>query len=370
MSRCLLIFAVLLAVVAQAQRTRMPSASNPRQPRSAQHSTLPPVVVPSISQNRTPAAEVAPDVTVLAIHGLCPPDAPHADPEKCVTTLTRDQFEDVLAAVSLGGQALSPSAIRSIADMYVQYLVLADAARRTGADKDPRVQELLKVVRLRTLSEAYRRSLEEKYRNPAPEEIEKYYRENIAKYEAAKAERMFIPNYNPRSPRAGAAEFRKKAETLSQETRDRAVKGEALNKLQNEAFLKLGITPPGLVPETGLRRRNTFPPAVVDDVFSLKPGEVSKVESEAGGYAIYRMISRETYSLDQVKGEIIRDIYKARMEAAIKDTLGGVHTEFNNQYFAPAATTVAPGSLPPGSMNPAPGGRVQVLPPRNQAGPR
>lgn len=355
--------------MAQAQRTHIPTASNPRQPRSAQHSTQP-VVVPPNAQNKAPAAEVSPDAAVITIHGLCPPDAPQADPKQCTTTLTRDQFEDVLSAVSLGGQAFSPGAIRNVADMYVQYLVLADAAQRTGADKDPRVQDLLKVVRLRTLSEAYRRSLEEKYRNPAPEEIEKYYRENISKYEAAKAERMFIPNYNPKSPRAGAAEFRKKAETLAGEVRDRAVKGEALNKLQNEAFMKLGITPPGLVPETGLRRRNTFPPGVVDDVFSLKPGEVSKVESEPGGFAIYRMISRETYTADEVKGEIIRDIYKARMETAVKETLGAVRAEFNDQYFAPAAATVAPGSLPPSSMKPPPGGRVQVLPPKSDTAPR
>jgi hypothetical protein len=108
--------------------------------------------------------------------------------------------------------------------------------------------------------------------------------------------------------------------------------------LQNDAFLKLGITPPGMVPETGLRRRGTFPPGEEDDVFALKPGEVSKVESETGAFVVYRLIDKPTYTLDQVKGEIVRDLYQQKMEVAVKGTLRSVKTEYNDQYFAPPST--------------------------------
>jgi hypothetical protein len=300
------------------------------------------------AQAKPAAAEVGPDVPVLTLHGLCPADGSQtADPKSCTTVVTRDQFEDVLSAVSLGGQAFTPGAIRNVADSYVQYLVLADAAQKSGADKDPRVQELLKVVRLRTLADAYRHALEEKYRTPPPEEIEKYYRDNIFRYEAVRAERLVIPKFNPRSPKQGAEEFQKKAQALAQEIRERAIKGENLDRLQSEAFQKLGIPAPALLPETGARRRASFPPGIVDDVFALKPGEVSKVENETEGFAVYRLIRKDTATAEQVKGEIVRDLYRQKMDTAVNEALGSVKTDFNDQYFAPRSAGPAPGALGP-----------------------
>jgi parvulin-like peptidyl-prolyl isomerase len=244
----------------------------------------------------------------------------------------------MLSAVSLGGQAFSPAGIRNVADNYVQNLILADAAQKAGVENDPRIQELLRIVRLRTLAEAYRRKMEEKYRNPSSDEIEKYYKDNISKYETVRAERLMIPKYHPRSPKDATGEFQKKAAVIAAEIRERASQGEPFDRLQNDAFLKLGITPPGLVPETGLRRRGTFPPGEEDDVFALKPGEVSKVESETGAFVVYRLIDKPTYTLDQVKGEIVRDLYQQKMEVAVKGTLRSVKTEYNDQYFAPPST--------------------------------
>jgi parvulin-like peptidyl-prolyl cis-trans isomerase-like protein len=293
-------------------------------------------------QIKAPAAELAGGTSVITLRGLCPAERA-ADPKACVTTISKDQFEDLLSAVSLGGQAFSPGAIRSVADNYVQNLVLADAAVKAGVDKDPRIQEFLRVVQMRTLAEAYRRALEEKYRSPSPEEIRSYYETNISKYQTVRAERLMIPKFNPRQPKDPGGEFQKKAGVLAAEIRERAANGEPLDRLQNDAFLKLGITPPAILPETGLRRRGTFPPGVEDEVFLLKPGEVSKVLSETGAFVIYRMLDKPVYTLEQVKGEIVRAIYQHKMEVAVKGTLQSVKTEFNDQYFAPPSS---PRALP------------------------
>ena len=343
MHRILTIVLLALFGLAWAQkRGEMPAAQDPRQPRASQHAAAPAATPPAASNAPSASVELGGGVPVITLHGLCPDDKA-SDPKTCATTVTKDQFDDVLSAVSLGGQAFSPGAIRNVADNYVQNMVLADAALKNGVDKDPRIQELLRLVRLRTLADAYRRILEEKYRTPPPEEIEKYYRDNITRFEAVRAERLMIPKFNPRSPKDESGEFQKKAAVVAAEIRERAAKGEPLDRLQNDAFLKLGINPPSILPEPGIRRRGSFAPEIEKDIFALKPGEVSKIGNESGGFVVYRMIDKPTYTVEQVKGEIVRDIYQKKMEASIKGVLESVKAEFNDQYFA---TPPAPRPLP------------------------
>ena len=303
--------------------------------------TASPVTVPP-----RPVTDVPENATVITLHGLCASDAANAsDTKTCAMTISRDQFEDVLSAISLGGQVFTAGSIRNVADTYVQNLVLADAAVKSGVDKDPRVQKLLELVRTRTLAEAYRHAAEEKYRNPPPDEIEKYYRANLSRYQAVKTERILIPKFNPKAPKDEA--FLKKAETLSRELRDRAAQGEPADKLQNEAFIKLGIPAPAFLPENGLRRRASFPvPDIEHDVFALKPGEVTKVENEASGFTIYRLITKDTWTVEQVRGEIVRDIFRQKMEADVKGALQAVQPDLNQQYFAPVAMAQPPALLP------------------------
>jgi hypothetical protein len=310
-----------------------------------------------------PAPDVPEDATVITLRGLCANNENNEqakDPKACTVTISRDQFEDVLSASSLGGQVFTAGAIRNVADTYVQNLILANAAVKSGVDKDPRVQKLLELVRNRTLAEAYRHAAEEKYRSPSAEEIEKYYRANITQYEAVKTERIFIPRFNPRSPKDNG-DFQKKAEAIANEMRDRAVKGESADKLQSEGVMKLGIPAPAFLPENGLRRRASFPSDVARDVFALKPGEVSKIENESGGFAIYRLITKDTWTVEQVRGEIVRDIFRQKMEADVRGILQSVQADMNQQYFAPAVTA-QPAALPgpvPGKSSGAAGARVQ-----------
>jgi hypothetical protein len=357
---------VSLTVAPAAPPNAVPVNAVPSSQLSA-NKTAAPAAVDAKDATPPAASKSAPDVpdnaTVITLHGLCNSDADKtADPQSCTMTVTRDEFDDVLSAVSLGGQVFSPGAIRNVADTYVQNLILANAALKSGVDKDPRVQKLLELVRNRTLAEAYRHAAEEKYRNPSAEEIDKYYRANVSLYEVVKADRLFIPKFNPKSPKDNG-DFQKKAEALAAELRDRAAKGEPTDKLQNEAFMKLGIPAPAFLPENGMRRRSSFPSDVVHDVFSLKPGEVTKIENEKGGYALYRMITRDTWTMDQVRGEITRDIFRQKMEADIQGVLQSVKAEMNQQYFAPAITQ-QPAALPtlqPGKAVPPnfPGSRAQ-----------
>jgi PPIC-type PPIASE domain len=321
-------------------------------------------------------AEIPPDAAVITLHGLCSSGtAQTQDATACETTISREQFETVLDAVSLGGQVFAPGAIRTVADTYTQNFVLSEAALKSGIDKDPRVQQLLELTRRRTLAEAYRRAVEEKHRNPSAAELQSYYHAHISQYEAVKAERLFIPKFNPKSPKD--QDFEKNAQSLAQELRARAQKGEPMDKLQNEAFLKLGIPAPSFLPDNGLRRRASYPAPIEKDVFALKPGEVTRIENETGGFTFYRLTARDTYSLDQVKGEIVRDLFRQKMEEEMRATLQPVKIEMNDHYFAPAATPAPPAGFPdlmrPGKDTSAGSSRLQStrsvkLPPVSSSG--
>jgi hypothetical protein len=82
-------------------------------------------------------------------------------------------------------------------------------------------------------------------------------------------------------------------------------------------------------------RRTGLPPAHAA-VFDLKPGEVSVVYSDAGGYSVYKMVSKEPVPLDQVKEEIRGTLRTQRLRDAMDKVQNSFKTETNEAYFGPA----------------------------------
>ena len=282
------------------------------------------------------------DAVVIEIKGLCPPEGDKAPTksDSCTTKMTKEQFNAMLSGIGITNQVTSVAAMRSLAESWVQLMAMAAAAQQAGSDKDPRFAELMKIVRVRTLAEAYRHSLEEKFGNPTQEKIEAYYNENKAKFEEIRLDRIFIPKVNPKLLPAQQIEFNKKAAKVAADIRERAVNGEDTTKLQNEASKTLDLVAPATV-DIGARRRGTMLPAIEKDVFALKGGEVTKVELEPSGYNIYKLRSRDTVPLEQAKNEITRELHRRDMEAAMKAVNENVHAELNDQFFKP--------QLPPGA---------------------
>ena len=320
MFRILLMTFVLSVTPLLAQPLRpAPQMQNPPQPPVGMH----------------PPAEVAPDAPVVTIHGLCP-EGQSGKPESCAMVLTRQQFETMIASVNISGQTYTKPALRSMAATYVTVLALADAGEKAGVEKDPRFQEFMKVARTRALADAYRRYLEEKYAKPSDEEIEAYYKQNSGKFQQVKIDRIIIPRVNPKRPQEDRNEFAKKARQLALDIRERAANGEDMDDLQKEAYKTLGIDsqPPPTEVVTP-NRRGAFLPATEHDLNALKPGQVTKVEYEPSGFNIYKLRGRMALPLEQAKAEIVRDISQKNIDAALKAATGGVHTDFNEQFFNP-----------------------------------
>ncbi|HET8889985.1 MAG TPA: peptidylprolyl isomerase [Candidatus Angelobacter sp.] len=289
---------------------------------------------PPVQQPAYNPDNVASDAAVVVVHGVCPNNAVPANADACKMVITKQQFMAMIGGMNVASQLSTPSAMRSFAESYSQLLALASAGEKAGEENDPHFQELMRIARIRALAETYRHSLEEKYSNPSQQEIEAYYKENIDKYEALKVERIIVPTANFNRAPAARAEYDKKVQQLAADIRERAAKGEETQKLQDEAYKALNL-PSSPRTDLGMKRRGGLPAAIEKDLFALKPGEVTKLETEPSGLNVYKLRSRDTIPVQYVRDEIVRDLHKRNLEAAIKSVTGAVHAELNDQFFGP-----------------------------------
>jgi hypothetical protein len=74
------------------------------------------------------------------------------------------------------------------------------------------------------------------------------------------------------------------------------------------------------------------------ELFALKSGEVSAVESDPSSLTIYKVRGRATLPLDRARSEIVQDIQQREIQAAMQAITGGIKTDFNDQYFKPHTT--------------------------------
>lgn len=338
------IISLLAGTCAFAQTSGAPAGQSLSHPPVAQQ-PAPPIPPQSFNPDSVPSS-----AAVITIHGVCPKDSASAKagskevPAKdssCQTVVTKEQFNAMLSGMNLSSQITNPAVMRNFAESYSQLLALASEGEKAGAENDPRFQELMRIARLRALADSYRHGLDEKYSNPSQQEIEAYYNENISKYDSFKLERIIVPSINPSRTPAARAENEKKIQQLAADIRERAARGEETQKLQDEVYKTLALPS---VPKTdlGMKRRGSLPAGIEKDILALKPGEVTKLETEMSGFNIYKLRSRDTIPVENVKAEITRDLHQKNLEVAIKAVTGNVHPELNDQFFGPTGRTAGP----------------------------
>jgi PPIC-type PPIASE domain len=266
---------------------------------------------------------------VLLVHGACSTEGPG-----CREAVSGQEFEDVLRYLSPGGKE-APGMKRQLAKTYADLLAMDGAARALGMDASPEYQNTLRWLEAKTLADLLRRRLENESRQVSEAEIDASYQKRLAQFEVVTLRRLALPKDN------FAAEDRQKFEQEVQrvagELRDRAVGGDDFDVLQKQGYEAIGFR--GVPPATqaGNRRRADLPPEVSGEIFSLRPGEVSKIENETYSFVLYKVEARWTLPKEQVREEIARDISKEKLEQALKSVTANIRTELNAEYFGTAA---------------------------------
>jgi hypothetical protein len=295
---------------------------------------------------------VRPEDAVITLQGVCNGSvgATQEKDESCRTVVSRREFEFLANSINLGGKPISMGARQDLAKTYAQYLVYEQPAKKAELDHTQQYAEIMRWLRLRMLTDLLREKIVEEFRTPSEAEVARYYQEHVAEFERAHIARILIPRNAP-IPRAEEAEGEKqerdkKLLALASEARQRALKGDDPEQIQKDAYSALGMS---AVPPTdlGSQARKDFAADESTELFSLRPGGVSKLETQLASYVIYKVISRETLLENEVKEQISREIARRNIEKANQAINQAVHPEYNEKYFGPPVPEVpAPGKSP------------------------
>ena len=326
----------LAIVVSSAVLVAQTTPSQPAQPPAQQPQVW-------LGQPAQAQSSLPPSQTVITIKGVCggvmnEGAAPAGG--ACETQITREQFERLVAAVNSNNQPVTSEVRRSLGQGLGELLVWADAAIKAGVDKDPGYQDMMRIVRIRTLRDFYLRKLEEQARNVSPQDLQAYYDQNLSKYQEIKLQRVFIPGSSPGGP--GDSTFYERARQIANTLQQRAAAGEDFTVLQKDAYGQLGIATATPNVDAGTRRPGMTMPDEEKQLFAMQPGQVSKVFTPTSGFVIYKVVSKQALPLDQVKDEVTRELYRSRVEAKIKEINAAAHPELNEEYFGPPGAPARP----------------------------
>lgn len=349
------------------------------------------------SENKeAPSAPAVPEnAVVLTINGVCPAATTSTasktgasktagaktaakKPADCKTEITRAQFEKIANGLSPN---LTPQLKHQLETVLPRFMAMSEEAKKEGLDKTPRFQELIKVVRMQVLTQELQRSVQEKADKISPEDEDQYYKDHADTFEQFSLDRLFVPRFKQAPPpekqdkdltddqrKAKEAEDKTRQEQGEQEMtkladtlRAQAASGEDFMKLQKEAFEAAGEKVDNPTVNLPKVRRSGLPPAHAA-VFDLKVGDVSQVISDNGGHYVYKVVSKETIPLDQVKDEIHNKLKSERMKEMMDKYTNSFEAVPNEAYFGPATPPGRPGQL-------APHMRPHMAPPPNQAPP-
>jgi hypothetical protein len=231
-----------------------------------------------------------------------------------------------------------------VANAYARNMRMAAAAKARGLDRTQAFEEEMRFARLQLLAQDLERALKTEANNISDEEFAEYYEKNRSYFEQATVARVFVPHSSRLAPGANGESQKKAAADsmaeLAAELRARAVRGEDMDKLQIEAYSRAGIDHVKADTKLEKVRRDALPPQH-DSIMDLKPGEVSEVFSDpAGAHFIYKMIAKETLTLEEAKTEIRSAISTERYRDSMKAFQGDVF--FSDAYFNPPGKSVKP----------------------------
>lgn len=306
-----------------------------------------------------PEANVAPDAPVITIPGTCANPGPDASKNPdCKTVVTRAQFERLVETVAPNAPV---NARRQIANRYASMLMMASSAEQQGLDKGERFDELMKIARLQVLAQALQQSIQKKAADVPEQDMKDYYDKNVANYEEATLQRLFIPKskaLEPADEKMSEEQTKKRqddAEAAMKTEADalykRAQAGEDFAKLQDEAFQFAGMK--AKPPNTNMAdMRRTSLPLSHRSVFDLKSGEVSPLITDTSGYFVYKMGDKQTLPLDKVKDEVHNTLRAQRMNEEMEKVEKSTTPTLNEEYFG--AESPEPSGMPGATMRPMP----------------
>lgn len=304
----------------------------------------PPSAAAGAKTSADKAETVAPGKPVITVHGVCDTsNAKAPTSEACVTVVTREQFENLEQALHPGSE-MPAKARNNLAKLYAEYITIEAATRKAGMEDTAEFGEFMKWMRVLAASEYYRRKLQEKLGSPSQEEIDSYYKQHQQDFEQVHLVRVLIPRENASG--TNSEESDKKTRDIANAAQADLAKGMDPTEVQRKAYATLGLqTPPSV--DLGKRRRKDLIAEEAGEVFLLKPGEVTQVQTEPKSYVIYKVLSHETTPREELTKFIASRITEQKFKETMNSILDVATVDLNTEYFgAPGETPSEPPRSP------------------------
>jgi hypothetical protein len=309
--------------------------------------------------NPAETAKVAADAPVITINGLCDDKPTGTMPASgCKVVFTRAQFE---AFADLIQASPSPAQRRDLATSYADTLIFAEEALEMGLDKSRRFEELMKLQRLSLLRQLFNQALQEKAAKISDQDIANYYQQNIGSYEEAHLQRLYVPLHQQLDPpkeqltpdqlqhRQQNADALMKKE--ADELQARAVGGEDLAKLQDEAYKTAGIKTAFAPSKMQTYRRNDLTAAQAS-AMSLRSGKISPVIKDTNGYFFFKAGEKSSVPLEKVRSKITDMLRAQRLQEYVKAARESATTVLNEEYFGITPNAGTQGMSAPTGLTP------------------
>lgn len=296
---------------------------------------------------------------VITLKGACPSKG-GSTPSGCVSSLTREQFEQLTNALQPADRGPVPPAIkRRFATQYAKLLTFADAARALGLENDPKVKEVYSFAMNQILAESLNQHYMQEFAHPSEQQIQDYYNQHLRDYREATLQRIIIPVNQGNADKSKPTEAEQKA--YAQKLRDRWAAGEDPAKLEKEAMQHSGMTSVSPDVDLGKRRPGSLP-ETHEPVFDMKANDVSQPFSDAAAIYIYKLVSVRQVPLSEVQTSISQILQRQMFADKIKQVEAAVTPELNDAYFGPEEPpSVQHGVILPG---PAQSGEGSAPPPK------
>jgi len=304
-----------------------------------------------------PLAEVPPDTPVVTLEGICG-QARGSATKNCKTVITRAQIDSLIDMTTPGAP---PDARRAFAISYARLLAASSEAEREHLEKDPAVaaelQEQLKMLRMRLLTNAFYQHMEVDAANVPASEIQDYYTEHKANFEEGEVWRLSIPRSALTTGKLNLALDASDVKARMDEVVKLAGSGEDFNQVQQEAYTMFGITttPPPI--KASMARRTSLRPMEAK-VFDLEVGQVTQMIDSPDGFVILKLESKQYVPIENAEPEIKPILQQQRKAQKLQSAAKNVTADFNLAYLG---MPTAPELFPP--QAPTQGSPSRVTPP-------
>jgi parvulin-like peptidyl-prolyl isomerase len=252
--------------------------------------------------------------------------------------VTREDFEELVNAIN---PKMTKLERRQLAENYGHMLALSQEAHRRGIDRQPGVRALLNYAHMTTLAGAFSKDLYREAANPSAKEIEEYYEGNRGFFTKYSFLRIYIPRERQGAQAASSQNLEQdlaatksasvdEMKALADEVHTRAVAGEDFAALQERVFNVAAIKSPA---EVKMDFEPGQLPKTQNAAFDLAAGAVSAVLPDDSGFYIYKLISKRTPELKNIREEVSMRMQTETTNQALKKIESYAKTKVNEDYF-------------------------------------